>query len=91
MFKIFPQVASRGGIHLSISNQQSEEQVGVGVRDGGWGEGLILIHLAGNREYARLLYSYQSVNSHNYDENENLTVCSLLDFCCELHFLTAPL
>lgn len=58
MFKIFPKVVSRGGIHLSISNQQSEGQAGVGVCDGGWEDGLILIHLAGNREYARPLYSY---------------------------------
>lgn len=45
MFKIFPQVVSRGEIHLSISSQQSEGQVGVGVCDG-------------SREYARPLCSY---------------------------------
>lgn len=57
MFNIFPQVVSRGGIHLSILNQQSEGQVGVGVSDGVLG-GLIRIYLAGNREFARPLFSY---------------------------------
>lgn len=86
MSETSPKVVSRGGIRSSISSRQGEGRLGVGVcvtsnmtinaDSSGWEEIIC-------QDSVQL---YQSVNSHNYDEN--FTVRSLLDFCCELHFLT---